>query len=177
VNHRLGLSALASRRGPGRHILRTSEAGVQWARFCLISRSGSEPPALVKVPIPGISRWMRTVGFAKRRRATRSGGWSVADSGQPEGGRALIRPGVLAAEHARAQLGLKGRHRGALVANACPVDKVKPALERPSLYLAVTFAAVPVQDVAVNGSVCGVDQEDQHPTHDSNLQKYLNTSD
>jgi hypothetical protein len=25
VNHRLGLSTLASRRGPGRHILRTSE--------------------------------------------------------------------------------------------------------------------------------------------------------
>jgi hypothetical protein len=28
-----------------------------------------------------------------------------------------------------------------------------------------------VQDVAVYGSVCSVDQEDQRPTHDSNLQK------
>jgi hypothetical protein len=75
------------------------------------------------------------------------------------------------------QLGLKGGGNGALVPNTFPVDQVKPALEGPSLHLTVTFAAVPVQDVAVYGSVCGVDQEDQRPTHESNLPKYLITSD
>jgi hypothetical protein len=54
-------------------------------------------------------------------------------------------------------------------------SRAKPALEGLSLQLAVTFAAVPVQDVAVHGAMCGVDQEDQRPTHDSNLRKYFNT--
>lgn len=62
--------------------------------------------------------------------------------------------------HAGAQLGFKNRDYGALVSNAFPVDQVKSALEGPSLYLTITFAAVPVQDVAVYGPVCGVDQED-----------------
>src|SRR5579863_3434790 len=59
--------------------------------------------------------------------------------------------------HAGAQLAFKGRDYGALVSDALPVDQVKSVLEGPSLYLTVTFAAVPVQDVAVNGPVCGVD--------------------
>lgn len=108
MNHRLGLSALASRRGPGSYILRTSEGRSPLGK--ILSNTFHGPVANpVKVQIPGISRRMRTVGFTKRRFATRYGGWSAAASGQPEGGRGLIRPGVLAAEHARAQLGLKGR--------------------------------------------------------------------
>jgi hypothetical protein len=54
-------------------------------------------------------------------------------------------------------------------------SRAKPALEGLSLQLAVTFAAVPVQDVAVHGAMCGIDQEDQRPTHDSNFRKYFNT--
>jgi hypothetical protein len=33
---------------------------------------------------------------------------------------------------------------------------------------------VSVHDVAVRVALCGVDQEDQRPTHDSNLRKYFN---
>ena len=48
------------------------------------------------VPIAVIQREARSTD-SEGRLPTHSGGWSAAASGQPEGGRGLIRSGVLAA--------------------------------------------------------------------------------